>query len=382
MNKIIYPLIVVICMFCTNAFSNSVVTIENQATVITACATPQPYLVSINGTTASIAWHPTDAINYKVDLYKKINGTYVFQSTGQTPDTSYTFLGLTTPGEYQAKVFAFCTNKDLSDAGIIYMKTVIQDDIVLGEGSAKLQALSYNNCAMSKEKPVSAAVLRTITLSNNQIYRVKVFDLRNLNNYCEITYMYDSQTDILHSLSRVSNAGVGKVVLTSYTISGSSIIRGIKYTSGVAPQIFGGAITNVQPLLQLSNFRAYGTGSNNSVLFDLNFYGNTSYAEAYCQLSNGNVLAQVETGGGNLRTIVPNPVSSEAKMIFSMNEESQGDISIYDITGRFVQSISKNQAFYKGDNDFKIQVSDLQRGIYFLEIKTPKERIMCKFVKQ
>jgi hypothetical protein len=86
-------------------------------------------------------------------------------------------------------------------------------------------------------------------------------------------------------------------------------------------------------------------------------------------------LSVNEISRGNLMMAYPNPFSNE--LIVKLNERTHGIISISDISGRIVKSISDLTFFNK------INTSDLSAGAYFIELKPDtglSERI--KLVKQ
>lgn len=71
--------------------------------------------------------------------------------------------------------------------------------------------------------------------------------------------------------------------------------------------------------------------------------------------------------------IYPNPTKDNLYIKTEMNVE---EINIYDIYGRLRHSTSD-----KSDMSVQINVSDLNKGIYFIEINTDKDNIIKKFIK-
>ncbi|MEA3445257.1 MAG: T9SS type A sorting domain-containing protein [Bacteroidota bacterium] len=74
--------------------------------------------------------------------------------------------------------------------------------------------------------------------------------------------------------------------------------------------------------------------------------------------------------------IYPNPVEDNLKINFDDQSEKNNAISIFDFTGRQIMQINKNIVGL-----ISIDVSDLNNGIYFIQIESGKITSTSKFVK-
>jgi len=78
--------------------------------------------------------------------------------------------------------------------------------------------------------------------------------------------------------------------------------------------------------------------------------------------------------------VVPNPVSSQATVYFSLEKNETVSLSIKDLTGRQVR-IHSSQYFPSGKNKINVDLSDLNRGIYFCKIQSDEKYQTVKLVK-
>ena len=73
--------------------------------------------------------------------------------------------------------------------------------------------------------------------------------------------------------------------------------------------------------------------------------------------------------------LFPNPVNTYLEVQF--NQNTKKSIEIYSITGALMYSITNIS-----DDQFTIDVHDLNSGIYFLKVHTGNRTTVKKFVKQ
>ena len=105
----------------------------------------------------------------------------------------------------------------------------------------------------------------------------------------------------------------------------------------------------------------YGSGCVNAVL-------------ALREIEDYNNITGIDDNIYNNISIYPNPVDD----ILSIETETQIDeIAIYDIYGR--QALS--QRVNKSTSQQVVDVANLKAGVYFIKIKTDKENIVKRFVK-
>ena len=126
----------------------------------------------------------------------------------------------------------------------------------------------------------------------------------------------------------------------------------------------------------------YMNGSTpDSAIIILSSSGPTPSANSYLYVDNlafsGNVAGikenQSEVAAINL---FPNPAGNELKISFANSKSSSGSIEIFDILGKKVKSIN-NIDFTKA----VIDVSDLNKGTYYIKVNTSKTTISKTFLK-
>lgn len=67
--------------------------------------------------------------------------------------------------------------------------------------------------------------------------------------------------------------------------------------------------------------------------------------------------------------IFPNPTNAKTKITFNLNQNSDVEIKIYNITGQLVKSIINNAVLLKGSYEIQLDLNNLPSGIYFINIK-------------
>ncbi len=78
-------------------------------------------------------------------------------------------------------------------------------------------------------------------------------------------------------------------------------------------------------------------------------------------------------------TVFPNPANNDLTVSYNLNNSSKTEIRIYDVTGKLVL-LNKTEELSVGYNTAKIDVSDLNSGVYMVELKTKEGSSMKKFI--
>lgn len=86
----------------------------------------------------------------------------------------------------------------------------------------------------------------------------------------------------------------------------------------------------------------------------------------------------VAKGDLNLFASFPNPAANEVTINFGLNKASKVEIEIYDITGKLINTIKLNQ-LEAGNHSSKIDVSNLNSGVYMYGVKSESAQIFSKF---
>ena len=111
-------------------------------------------------------------------------------------------------------------------------------------------------------------------------------------------------------------------------------------------------------------------GNNNPLDDDTDNDGTPDYLQFGIALgTNGFEIAK------NSISIFPNP-ASDVLNIANKSNETISNVSVYSINGLLVKQIEKNSAMDK------IQVSDLQSGVYFIKIAVANQTLNYKFIKK
>lgn len=103
---------------------------------------------------------------------------------------------------------------------------------------------------------------------------------------------------------------------------------------------------------------------------------------------------KVSTGSSNFRTsssedvisndyeqilnIYPNPVKDFMTIQFNASEQANADLRVYDMLGRNV--LSGQQKCEKGMNKFEMNLTELNKGVYFLEVNNGFEKEIKKII--
>lgn len=70
--------------------------------------------------------------------------------------------------------------------------------------------------------------------------------------------------------------------------------------------------------------------------------------------------------------VVPNPVRDKASISFRLEETEAIWLDVFDANGRWVKSLAANQGMQAGQNQDELDLSDLQKGAYYLRLRTLK----------
>ena len=86
-------------------------------------------------------------------------------------------------------------------------------------------------------------------------------------------------------------------------------------------------------------------------------------------IEDPNPLQETETGILSYFKIIPNPVSNQAEIKFSLKENSRLKICIFDISGSN-QIVFVDQMMKEGNHILKLNARNFSNGLYFISIYT------------
>jgi photosystem II stability/assembly factor-like uncharacterized protein len=127
------------------------------------------------------------------------------------------------------------------------------------------------------------------------------------------------------------------------------------------------------------------TGVLNSIYFpDINHGYVSGYNGQIWKYTNQSVVInELQTANSKLITkISPNPAHDQTTITYNLPEPAQVTISLFDLTGREIRSWKLEAGNLKNENKTTINTSDLNAGIYFLQLQTANSSSVAKFIKQ
>lgn len=349
-------------------------------------------------------------INHKMDIpINEVIGTPL-QFSAYSPDDPIDTLVFSNPMSFNNGIFSDATvayKMNLNGFNTIFFeKTTAVDSKILGIQTDDIQMIGRQNIKLDKDLLLTTFPISTSTTISDVAtgsYKIKLSDFVNyipeeyLGNQLiqGILFLYDTIgifVDISIS-SDYSDFG-------SVNFSGESIINGDfdylrefrtielkldaklrskmngKYTS-IGP-IIGPILQQMGydeislPIVEKLNFYNYWTNGFNYPIAEIMLSEDLQYATnvslRYKEKQDSSAVNDIL-----LETIVfPNPAKNELQII---DEKLKiGDkIDIYDISGRLIKN-----SFMINNGSVKIDVSDLQQGMYFIKIKNK----IVKFIKE
>lgn len=127
---------------------------------------------------------------------------------------------------------------------------------------------------------------------------------------------------------------------------------------------------------------AIGTKIKNTaaIYFDYNepIITNTTLNTLVAPGSSTTSLQELKTSRLNKLLLFPNPARENFTLVFNSPENTNGILTLFDISGREVSS--KNISLLVGENSFTESAAFLQNGIYLIQLKTSTETITKKLV--
>ena len=135
---------------------------------------------------------------------------------------------------------------------------------------------------------------------------------------------------------------------------------------------FKGVTIDKDKVLFTIEFRAT---ANNTLTNTVKFSSDITKAEAYTKdLSEINMNLSVRTGNSDEKVFVleqnnPNPFTSNTTISFNLPEAGQAKLTIFDITGKVLKTITNN--YHKGRNELIINAEEINaQGVMFYELES------------
>ena len=89
-------------------------------------------------------------------------------------------------------------------------------------------------------------------------------------------------------------------------------------------------------------------------------------------------LSSVSKGDLTLSAAYPNPANNEVAINFALSQASKVQIEIYDVTGKLVKT-SKLDNLESGNHTTKLDVSNLNGGVYMYSVQSENAKMFSKF---
>lgn len=184
-----------------------------------------------------------------------------------------------------------------------------------------------------------------------------------------------------------ANACDGVGTSTSTTVT----VNAVPTAAGAAASTSGSVVTfsNTSTGATAYNWN-FGDASNSSAVAPVHAYATNGNYLVTLIATNGTCSdtitfnLTINVGVEEIQTLAgvnlyPNPVSQEATVDVNLNEATNVIVTVYDITGKAVANVYEGQ-MDSGMTTLKVNVSDLQSGIYFTTISSRSAKKTLKMV--
>ena len=136
------------------------------------------------------------------------------------------------------------------------------------------------------------------------------------------------------------------------------------YMNGV---IIPGATNDYYVAMQSGNYNVVATDNNN--------------CEVEAAIFDVIAVVQSATGSQQVLTLFPNPVSGRLEIVNSaFSSTKEIEITVYDVLGS--KTFSAVSKFIVANSGIQVDLSELNSGVYFLELHSGADSFRAKFVKQ
>jgi hypothetical protein len=119
--------------------------------------------------------------------------------------------------------------------------------------------------------------------------------------------------------------------------------------------------------LQVPGFFALFYGGNNEIIAGTNFG-----SKASAQFTVGDPIGIDFIEQSHQVDIYPNPMNGLGQISFSLLEEKNIEIAVFNLTGQFVKNI-ETSVYGPGHHNIQFDMEDLQTGLYFIQTKIGNE---------
>lgn len=332
-------------------------------------------------------------VNLNVDVANSSNSIYNSTSAAYPMLPKYEFdtLNVTsvfTPSAYGAHTVTLTANQsEIESAPVdnIITKVFTVTDTVYSRDNGIPNISSVGPASYINANVDGSAMGNVYEINlNDQASSISVYLAKSTTNGTAITAkLYDaSGADILE----IANSELYDIIDSTYKdkwvtlpltmgtkdlVAGSTYIAGIEVmgVSGSSPRVvFAADPTTEQPtgnsLLYNSSTAAWGWIS----------------VTPFIRLNTTVTITKTDEAQANLNIVTnrPNPAHNSTTIDFVLKRNESVRVDIYDITGKLVKTISKENML-EGKNSIEISLTDFTNGIYSYTISTGETKISKKF---
>ncbi len=399
---------------------------------LTTCGTPSGLSASVSTTTANLSWTAVSgAANYTVQ-YQLSGGTTWTTLTATTNSTSLS--GLTSSTTYNWQVQANCSSgagliasssfttsavvtcgvpSGLSSSSITSSSATISWSAASGATSYSIQ---YKTSAATTWTTVSTSgtslALSSLTASTTYLFQVQTvctsgtsafssqasFTTSAVSTGCTDIYEPNNSSSAASVIS--TNVDLTGLISSStdndyYKFTTTSPNTNIKITLTNLPADYDIRLYN-SSLTQLAISQNGSTTSEtitrnttSAGTYYIRVYGyNGAYSTTKCYSLRVNVGSstfrtidspqEVNPVAVNQFVVYPNPAHESINAEFNSPTAEIIHVRIFDIMGK--SAIVNEMSVNEGNNKFNFDLSELNKGIYFIELSNSTERIVKKFI--
>jgi hypothetical protein len=92
-------------------------------------------------------------------------------------------------------------------------------------------------------------------------------------------------------------------------------------------------------------------------------------------------ICRIQSGAVGKMSVYPNPARGSAKCSYILSEERRVNVSIHDINGNNINTISNNVRQMPGEHEFILDLSDLPSGMYLIAVRTNEsEQVISRLI--
>lgn len=326
-----------------------------------------------------------ESVNFIDESFNVVNG-WTWSFTGGTPATSTDqnpSVTYASPGTYAVSLQAFDGSNSVTDTKMGYI-TVLPNEgrglsIVEGFESLTLPNSDWfiNNPNNGTTFGITTAAAATgskslmIPKTNNNAGDIDEFisstiDLSNVNALeLSFKYAFAKQNNNNDDYIRILTSNdCGETWSVRRNISANAIATANNTTGNFVPTASEWetvTITNITSTFWVENFRFkilyYNGGGNNLYLDDINIFDPSD--------PNASVLESQRLDAFKL---YPNPSSEMTNLLINVSATSDANIYITDMVGKVVNHVQRG-TLTQGEHNFNINISDLSKGIYFINVE-------------